>query len=109
MLLEITNYGEYQKKFGLYEGERILKNIADVFKDALKPIDIAGRIGPNTLGAILIENNKRQSKKISDDLKEKLKNICGDNIGLSFAIAESPVDGVCAKELLAYANRHANK
>ena len=104
MLLEINNYSDYQRKFGLSEGENVLKNIATIFKAALKPIDIAGRIGPNTLGAILIENNKRQSIKIADELKNKLSGIEG--IVLSFAVAESPVDGVRAKDLIAYAKTH---
>lgn len=105
---QIVNYGDYQEKHGLIEAERVLKEIAKIFKNTLRPIDIAGRIGDDTLGAILMESNKRQSQEVANKLKKSLKQLCESNIKLNFSVAESPIHGVTAKELISFV-RGGNK
>jgi len=100
--VEILNYDDFREKRGMIESEKALRKMAKVFKDALRPIDIAGRTGPNKLGAILIESNKRQSEEIIENLKEKLAEICGSEIKLKFSVAASPVHGVTAEELMSF-------
>ena len=100
--VEVTNYDKYSKEAGLIEAEKLLKKMAKVFKSALRHIDIAGRIGPNKLGAILIESNRRQAQEIVEEIKKSLKEFCGSKINLVFAIAESPIHGVTSKELMAH-------
>ncbi len=105
--VSLSNYEEYQKQHGTIEAERTLKRIAKGFKTNLRPIDIAGRIGPNKLGAILIESNRRQSKETSEKLKEILKEIGGPDVKLSFGVAESPLNGTDAQELIMFAENHS--
>ncbi|MFH1504581.1 MAG: diguanylate cyclase [Candidatus Omnitrophota bacterium] len=101
--VKVENHTDYQKKFGLIETEKMFKGIAKVFKSALRPIDIAGRIGPDTLGVILIESNKRQSEEIAVNLKHKLTEAYKDAVELCFSVAESPINGASAQELIEYA------
>lgn len=103
--IRITNYDDYRKKQGEVEAEKCFTRIAKAFKAILKPIDIAGRIGPNTLGAILIESNKRQSQEVADNLKKSLAQFCGDEIKLNFSVAESPINGVTARELMLFVQK----
>ena len=104
--LELTGYAEFQKRCGLIKAEELMKEVAAVFKAGLHAIDIAGRIASNRLGAILIERNKRQSKKVADELTVKLAGLCRDKVGISFSVADSPVDGMSAKELFDFTNAH---
>jgi len=104
--VEIRNYDKYLEESGLIESEKLLKKIAKVFKSTLRHIDIAGRIGSNKLGAILIESNRRQSQEVIEQLKNNLHELCGDKINLVYAVAESPMHGVTSKELIAYAQAH---
>jgi diguanylate cyclase (GGDEF)-like protein len=104
--LNLANYTAYQQEFGLIEAEKSLKKIAKAFKRALRPIDIAGRIGPSTLGAILIESNKRQCQDIIENIKRDLEKISEDKIRLAFSIAESPINGATAQELIAFVQAH---
>lgn len=97
--VELENYGDYTKEFGQIEAEKALKKIATAFKGTLRAIDIAGRIGPTTLGAILIESNKRQSQESANNLKSSLTKLYGARIKFKFAVAESPINGVTAQEL----------
>lgn len=106
--VEIVNYGDFREKRGMIEAEKILKKMAQVFKGALRPIDIAGRTGPSKLGAILIESNKRQSQEIVESLKENLSEVCGSGIKLKFSVAASPVHGVTAQELMSFAQSNNN-
>ncbi len=101
--LTISNYEHYQKTSGLIEAEKILKEVSTIFKESLKSIDIAGRIGPNALGAILIETNKRQSKKIAEELRQKLVKMFGGKLEFCFSVAESPVDGTSSGQLMDFA------
>jgi len=97
--VELENYADYSKEFGQIEAEKALKKIAKTFKGTLRAIDIAGRIGPATLGAILIESNKRQSQEMANNLEKSLVKLHGGKIKLKFAVAESPINGVTAQEL----------
>jgi len=103
--MKIINFDDYQKKYGLIEAEKMLKKIAKAFKGALRAIDIAGRISSDVLGAVLIENNKRQSKEVAAALKKKLAEACGKEVKLLFSVAESPVNGTTAKELMEFINK----
>jgi diguanylate cyclase (GGDEF)-like protein len=103
LLMKIANYADYQEKLGLIEAEKLVKKTAKIFKESLRPIDIAGRSGPDSLCAILIEKNKRQSQAVANELKEKLGEMFKDELKVTFSIAENPIDGTTAKELMLFA------
>lgn len=106
--VEIANYSDFREKCGMIEVEKALKKMAKAFKGTIRSIDIAGRTGPNKLGAILIESNKRQSQEIAENLKENLAEICGSEIKLKFSVAASPIHGVTAEELMSFAQKSNN-
>jgi len=108
LLMEIQDLEEYQRKFGTIETEKLLKKIAQIFKESLGPVDIVGRMGANKLGAILIERNKRQSQELANKVKEKLDYVFREKVKLNFAVAENPVDGTTAHELIQFANAQLN-
>lgn len=105
LLMEILNFEDCQKEFGLIEAEKLVKKVAKIFKETLRPIDIAGRLAPNRLGAILIEKNKRQSQTVAESLKEKLQINFKEQLKLAFSVSENPIDGATAKELIDFATR----
>ncbi len=100
LLLEMKNYFAYQKEFGITETEKFFKRIAKVFRENLRPIDIAGRVEANKLAAILIEKNKRQSEETAFNLKQILENLFKDKISISYTVAESPLNGVSVEDIL---------
>ncbi|MCK4912268.1 MAG: diguanylate cyclase [Candidatus Omnitrophica bacterium] len=106
--LEIVNYDDFREEHGMIEAEKVLKKIAKVFKSVLRPVDIAGRTGPNKLGAILIESNRRQSQEIGESIKNNLSEVCGPEIKLRFSVAESPIHGITAQELMTFVQKSNN-
>lgn len=103
--VEIANYNDFREKCGMIEVEKTLKKMAKAFKGTIRSIDIAGRTGPNKLGAIIIESNKRQSQEIAENLKENLAEICGLEVKLKFSVAASPIHGVTAGELMSFTQK----
>lgn len=106
LLMEIANYADYQARLGLIEAEKLVKRTAKIFKESLRPIDIAGRFGPDSLCVILIEKNKRQSQAVANELKVKLESTFKDQLKVKFSVAENPIDGTTAKELILFAQSH---
>jgi diguanylate cyclase (GGDEF)-like protein len=108
LLVQIANYSDYQAEYGLLETERIVKKAAKIFKESLRSIDVAGRISANQLCAVVIEKNKRQSQVLADELKDKLENNFKEQIAFQFCVAENPIDGTTAKELIQFAQSNIN-
>jgi diguanylate cyclase (GGDEF)-like protein len=108
LLMEILNLEDCQKEYGLIEAEKLVKKIAKIFKETLRPIDIAARLAPNRLGAILIEKNKRQSQTVAQNLREKLLTTFKGQLKLAFSVAENPIDGANSHELINFAASHLN-
>jgi len=84
---------------GLVEAEKVFKKIVNEIKNNIRPIDIIGRVGEDKIGVILIEKNKRQSKGVASFLKEKISSLEENRLDISFAIAETPLDGETAFQL----------
>jgi diguanylate cyclase (GGDEF)-like protein len=108
LMMKISNYMDCQEKLGPIEAEKLVKRTAKIFKESLRPIDIAGRAGPDSLCAILIEKNKRQSQAIANEVRVKLENTFKDQLKVAFSVAENPIDGTTAKELILFAQSHIN-
>ncbi|MCF7873511.1 MAG: diguanylate cyclase [Candidatus Omnitrophica bacterium] len=100
--VKIKNYEDFQKEFGTIEAEKAIKKVAKTIKSTIRPIDAGGRISSDALAVILIEKNRRQSQQVSDLLKENLEKNCSDKVKLDFCVAESPINGVTAEEILSF-------
>ncbi len=100
--IKFKNYSDFQKEVGAIEAEKVIKKIAKNIKANIRPIDVGGRISSDTLAAILIERNKRQSQEVSKNLKSSLEKACNDKVKLDFCVAESPINGVTAEEILSF-------
>ncbi|MCF7887586.1 MAG: diguanylate cyclase, partial [Candidatus Omnitrophica bacterium] len=100
--VKIENYASLQKEFGTIETERAIKKISKTIKSVIRPIDVGGRISSDALAVILIEKNRRQSQELSDILKESLEKNCSQRVKLDFCVAESPLNGVTAEEILSF-------
>ncbi|MBU1122165.1 MAG: diguanylate cyclase [Candidatus Omnitrophica bacterium] len=109
MLMEISNYSQYQREFGVIEAEKLIREVANIFKSTLRPIDFIGRIDSDKIAVILIERNKRQSQQVVKDIKHKLVDKLGEKVQLSFSISETPMHGMTARELVSFAQSQIDK
>lgn len=104
LIMEIKNFSEYRETLHALEVEKILKHLVSICKDTMRPIDILGRIEDNRIGIILIERNKRQSHYVGIKLQEAieafLRGAATVTPQTTFALAENPIDGSDASQLL---------
>ncbi|MCM8787264.1 MAG: diguanylate cyclase [Candidatus Omnitrophica bacterium] len=103
MLLEIKNYERFQSECGINEAEKLLKKIASLIKEEIRPIDIIGRFSMNTFAVVLIERNKRQSQEVANKIKEKLDLFFSNKFKIVYAVSETPIDGTSADQLISFA------
>lgn len=109
ILMEIANYYQYYDECGLIETETLLREVAEVYKNTVRPIDFIGRLGDSKIAVILIEKNKRQSHQVVKEIKKKIADKMGRKVTVAFAIAENPINGASAKELVNFAQLQIDK
>lgn len=93
VLIDVDNFGYINDAYGYQVGDLILKEIANILRNSVRPIDIIARIGGDEFG-ILMPNIKVQSAKlIMENINEKLKNepiiINGKKIRVSLSMGIS--------------------
>jgi GGDEF domain-containing protein len=104
VVVSLTNCPQARGKFPPEKTEMIMQEIVKVCKDNIRPIDILGRLDPRQIGIILIERNRRQCNyvrlRIKDLIYNFLKEFEPSMIEVKVVVAESPVDGTAAPQLL---------
>jgi diguanylate cyclase (GGDEF)-like protein len=112
LTVRIVERGSREKKIEIIALEKILKRAVGIFKTKLRPIDIMARTKENELMIILIEKSKRQCWELVRELKELIRREFNDHSPIAgqfiFGVAESPVDGVIAADLLTTGEQSLN-
>lgn len=110
LVFDVDNFKEYREKFGLISAEMALKKIAILMNECVTEVDRVGRTGDDEFSIILPEKNKRQSKDIAEEICKKIQAAfagtqdSAKGLTLSAGIAENPLDGVEAGQLVEKAN-----
>ncbi len=115
ILASINKFAQFQDAHGLIISEAALKKVASCFKSSVTEIDRVGRYDDAMFAVILPERNKRQAQKIAEELQNKVEYLFKDEIegakklALGVGVAENPLDGVNAVELISCAEGALNK
>lgn len=114
VLLNIDNFQQFHKNFGLLQAEITLKKIASLIRDSCTEIDRVARVGDNEFAMVLPEKNKRQAKEIAEKNREKIdlafskERDVNRKLTISGGVSENPLDGVNAEELITKAREALN-
>lgn len=109
VLLNIDNFKKFHQNFGSLQAESILKKISTLIKASVSDIDRVGRFGDNEFAIVLPEKNKRQAQETADDIRKKVEFAFSEeqdankHVTISGGVAENPLDGIDAVELIAKA------
>ncbi len=115
IVFDIDNFKNYREKFGLISAEVTLKKIAVLLADSVSEVDRVGRTGDDEFSLILPEKNKRQGKEVAEEIRKKIQlafpvdQDTSKTITLSGGVAENPLDGVEAEQLIAKAKELLKK
>ncbi|MDD5477110.1 MAG: diguanylate cyclase [Candidatus Omnitrophica bacterium] len=106
VIFDIDNFKNYREKFGLISAEVTLKRIAVLLAGSVTEVDRVGRTDDDEFSLILPEKNKRQGKEVAEEIRKKIQlalpsdQDSSKSITLSAGVAENPLDGVEAEQLI---------
>lgn len=116
MLLDIDNFNDYNQRFGLDNGDRLLKALAGAINataatagDLITTTNIAARIGGEEFAILLSEDQRTGLPPTRNDalmLAEQIRSVCeavrvaDAGVTVSIGFASAPDDGTTSEELM---------
>ncbi len=105
-IFAIQDLVAFRQRHGEPEAERALKKAAKLVQDSVTEIDRVGRFPGNELAVLLPERSKRQALEIAEEIRRRVAfafteaSDPQDRLTVIGGIAENPLDGVTAEELI---------
>jgi diguanylate cyclase (GGDEF)-like protein len=121
MLLDIDQFGEFNRKFGIDAGDSLIGELAKKLREFVGPgdteqmtINVAARLGGEEFGILLLENATTGAAPSCEEAEQTARALSaalaairveGAGVGVSLGLASLPHDGVSCSELLDAADR----
>jgi diguanylate cyclase (GGDEF)-like protein len=105
-LFSIDRLAEVRQRHGEPEAERLLKQAARLVFDAVSEVDRVGRVNGSQLAVLLPERSKREAMEIVENLRHRMERMLAESgtspdlLKVSCGLAENPVDGNTAEQLM---------
>ena len=106
VIFDVDKFKNYRQRFGLIAAESAIKKIAILVRDSVTEIDRVGRTGDDDFSIILPEKNKRQAQEVAEEIRKKVEFVYSEDqdqanrLTFSAGIAENPLDGIEAEQLI---------
>lgn len=100
----------FRARRGQGETEQVLKKVGRVIEESVTDLDRVGYFAANEFVVILPERNKREAIEIAEGIRQRVEFAFAsadqplDRLTVSGGIAENPLDGVTADDLLSKSN-----
>lgn len=111
IVIDLDHFKRINDDMGHEAGDRALVYFADILQRRLRATDLAGRLGGEEFGVILVNTGKARALEVAEDLRQALERGSPGHLQaeqpltLSAGIAEFGPDGKSLQELLAAADR----
>ena len=107
LILDVDDFKSVNDNYGHAVGDKVLKNLSDLFKNHFRQTDIVGRIGGDEL-IILIEDEHIAESRIQSLLKKvnelKIEELQDFKLSISVGMAFAPSNGTTFMELYRHAD-----
>ncbi len=107
LMLDIDHFKNVNDTYGHKAGDEAIRCIAKTLQEGIRGIDLAARIGGEEFALILTETNLAVGAEVAERLRVAIKVAAIPSAGsmtASFGVAQSPVSGKTAHDLLACAD-----
>lgn len=112
-MIDIDFFKLYNDTHGHQAGDEILKQIAGLFSQNIRKIDLAARYGGEEFAVVLLETNKRSGSVVAEKIKNLIEEYPFPNeetqpngkITVSMGLATFPDDASNFDELIGFADR----
>lgn len=107
LILDVDDFKSVNDNYGHAVGDKVLKNLSDLFKNHFRQTDIVGRIGGDEF-IILIEDEHIAESRIQSLLKKvnalKIEELQDFKLSISVGMAFAPSNGTTFMELYRHAD-----
>ena len=108
LMLDIDHFKKFNDQFGHPQGDALLKAIADLLREQLRPTDTVARYGGEEFTVLLPRSPRTEAVRIAERLRRRIAELSAGPEGAattgSFGLAAWPEDGATGAELIAAAD-----
>ncbi len=108
LMLDIDHFKKFNDQFGHPQGDALLKAIADLLREQLRPTDTVARYGGEEFTVLLPRSPRSEAVRIAERLRRRIAELSAGPEGASttgsFGLAGWPEDGATGAELIAAAD-----
>ena len=113
LMIDVDFFKQYNDSMGHVAGNKVLLQIADIFRNFVRTSDVAARYGGEEFAIYLPHTEKKFAQKLCDRLRALVEeayfdgeeNITGGKLTISCGIAECPTDANTPQELIQKADQ----
>lgn len=111
LIIDLDHFKVVNDRFGHEAGDRALVFFADLLRTRLRGTDLAGRLGGEEFGVILVNTGTEAATQVAEELRLALEQAEVQHDGqpipltMSVGVAELGVDGITLQDLLAAADQ----
>ena len=108
LMLDLDHFKAFNDRFGHPEGDALLRAVADLLRDQLRPTDTVARYGGEEFTVLLPRSPRAEAVRIAERLRRRLSEMRSGPADApttgSFGLAAWPEDGDTAAALIAAAD-----
>ena len=112
-IFDIDHFKNYNDVNGHLAGDELLKGLARLIRESLRPNDMACRYGGEEFVIAMPETDAANAQRVADRIREKIathpfahrENQPSGRLSISGGVAAFPVDGTNSTELLSHADQ----
>jgi diguanylate cyclase (GGDEF)-like protein len=73
LIVDLDHFKPINDQFGHLEGDKILVKIGKIIRDSVRATDVAGRLGGEEFGILLINTSPKKGQEIAEALRKKVE------------------------------------
>ena len=103
VMLDIDNFKSVNDRFGHNAGDEVIRGLGRVLQEGTRGIDLAARIGGEEFAILLVETGQSGALEVAERLRMMIREMIVPGVGqvtASFGVAECPIGGQTAAEML---------
>jgi diguanylate cyclase (GGDEF)-like protein len=104
MFADMDNFKQVNDRYGHAEGDRVLRQFAEILRSSIREPDVAARYGGDEFVLILPHTRVAEGQRVAERIQERIQAWVTENgleCSLSIGIGESPHDGADLETIMA--------